>query len=400
MFGFGAEKKSVGRALIFDVGSGSIGVALAGIHSSSPSILWSRREHLPVQENVRLSGLITSTTDIFTALAAAAGKEVLLNFPGTSPDIRVFFSSPWNLTQSLTVKCSEKEPMPSDYYFRQVEKIVDERAHAMQGEKNSAASAVLIERNIVQTKMNGYRTGNLYGKRARGVEATVVLSVIGADIHGRVSAVLDRLFPERSRVFRSFALASFSVVRDLFADAEHFLLVDVGAEVTDVGLVREDALLEAVSFPSGKYAALRLIATALRTSLDDASARVALFMRGRSERGESKRMAAALVDAAAQWQRGFERTLGLLAENSSLPTQVFLTADTDLAEWFRLTLEQSNGGQFTITADPLLATVINREHIKSFLSYAPTAVEDPFLALEALFVHKEARVAMAVRGRP
>jgi hypothetical protein len=316
-----------------------------------------------------------------TAASAVKEKDVAIR------EIMLVFASPWYLSQTAVLSFEDTKPKDVSEHFGELKKFLIEKEKALTNSVQGS-SVVVMERQVVQTTLNGYKTANPYGKRATTMETAVLLSAVSASVLKALTSVLEESFHRMHISAHSFALAAFLPIRDLFAVEEQFLVVDVGAEVTDISLVRNDVLLETTSFPEGRYTVTRRVAAALRTTPPDARTRLDLYRGGKSEQGESTRIEKALVAAGEPWQRGLDTALGNLMREGTLPHSVFLTADADLGEWFRVLLMQSSGSTLTMTTDTFTVVLLTPEHFSAYLTLREGVVLDPFLALEALFARR------------
>ncbi len=136
--------------------------------------------------------------------------------------------------------------------------------------------------------LNGYQTSKPYGKQTKSIEISIFLSMISKEVETKTRKVLEKIFHSHTIAFHSFALTSFSAIRDIFHSEEDFLLVDVGGEVTDVSLVRRGILLETVSFPTGKNFLLRSVVLDLNTIPEEAHTLIRMFLDNKESKESGK----------------------------------------------------------------------------------------------------------------
>ena len=329
MFGIGSSKKPASK-LIFTVGSGSVSAALVlpGVDENPPVVVWNVRQDFVVQPKVEFSRFSKEMITVLTAVAEAAVKEGMPKLQGGKlGSISLIFASPWHASQTNLLKFEHKESLPVNTHLEEMHTFLADKEREI-GSKVSGGTPMLMEKQVIQTLLNGYPTARPQGKRARTMESAVLISMLPSEIYRDVVAILEKVFHQKPAMVHSFMLVSFAVIRDFFAGERHFLLVDVGSEVTDVAVVRGDVLLESASFPEGKHFLLRTVAELLKVDHEEAKSRVVLYRSGKSETAESKKIEAALAEVKARWQSSFEKVLGELQKHTALPNSIFLTAYT------------------------------------------------------------------------
>ena len=390
MFGIGASPKK-DSCLIFDIGSGSIGAGLVDMTGSAPNVVWCNRQSFPPQvpEHLEFNRFMQGMLSTLQTLCESVQKEGLSKVPGRSlGKIYLIFASPWYISQTTVLKFQHEKSVSVEPYFSEIKKMLEQKEAALAGATPGGSKALVIEKQIIEARLNGYPTAHPHGKAAHSFEAAVLTSMLGMELYQQTAAIVHKTFGRNPSSLHSFALVSFATIRDIFAPEENFLLVDIGSEVTDIGVVRDDVLVDTISFPSGKNFILRAVAAALGITPQEAQSRIELYRSGKSEAGESKKVVAALLAVEKEWQGAFEKAAGELTKTTTLPTALFLTADQDLGEWFRVALLEGNAKNLSETGQALSVVLLTPEHFAKYITFAPTVLPDPFIALEALFAQR------------
>ena len=379
-------------ALIFDIGSGSVGAALVQVAKTKPSVLWNTRKPFPFQSELEYPRYRRGMLGTFSAVVRTVQTEGLPKLGALKPqDIELVFASPWHVSQTISVTFAEKEPHTVNEHLGEVSRLLKEKEQRLSKEIPGGGAALLLEKKIVEMRLNGYPTARPMGKTARTIKTSVLLSLFGVDIQQEIARSIEEIFrPSQEVRFHSFAGMFFSAVRDLFAEEEHFLILDVGSEVTDIGVVWDDVLGEMISFPFGKNSVFRAVSDALKTDPAEVEARISLYRSGKSEPKESEKIRAALSVAERAWQERFTKAIGELSRIVAVPRSVFLTADPDLGEWFRVAVLECTVNAFAIGASNFNVVLLTPEHFNGLIDVAPGTAPDSFLDIEALFIHKNA----------
>ena len=154
-------------------------------------------------------------------------------------------SSSWYEVQIKNLKFKEEKLFNISSKF--ISAILDEES-----KKFTESRGKLIEKNVIQILLNGYNTNNPYGKEALTVDTTIFISSMSGEIQDRIKDILETVFTSSDVSFNTFALASFSVVRDIFKTEKNFLLLDISGEMTDIILVRNETITKIASFKLGR----------------------------------------------------------------------------------------------------------------------------------------------------
>ena len=176
-----------------------------------------------------------------------------LNFTGwRNHGIRnVFYalSSPWCVSQTKIIKI--KKDKPFEISIDSIEGVISgEEKKFLSGD--STESSKIIEKKIIEAKLNGYKMTEIYGKKAKDIELAFFVTLAPEYVLKEVKDAGRKYFNFRSSNFHSFALSSFSAIREIYSDKENFMFIDVHGELTDLSVIKDSVLVENFSFPEGK----------------------------------------------------------------------------------------------------------------------------------------------------
>src|SRR3989344_5473983 len=131
------------------------------------------------------------------------------------------------------------------------------------GSASVGGALVIIEKKIVQIKLNGYEVRNPYGQKTSRIELSMIVGVSSGKVVESIERKLSNFFHVKSVHFGAFPIAAFSAIRDIFPNEKNFLFIDITGEATDVSLVSNDILAGTVAFSRGKNFFIREISTQL-----------------------------------------------------------------------------------------------------------------------------------------
>lgn len=386
--------------IIFDVGSASVGGALvaASDEGKKARIVYDTRIPITFQEDIKYDRLLAEMLSTLKSVATNIEQDGIKKISNEidAKDIKnVFcvFASPWYVSDINVIKFQKDKPFRISLEF--ISEIIKNADKEFKKQfDNKKVSPKLIEKNILQILLNGYNTSNPHGKKASRIDMTLFRSMISGEVEKETRGLLEKTFSASDISFHTFSLASFSAVRDIFSTEKNFLLMDIGGEVTDIAIIRDDTLVKTTSFGIGRNALIRESAKLLKTIPEESHSLLRLLFEGKSIGKESVKMEKALLATKEQWLSSFRKVLADFSDGLSLPKTIFLTVDTDVSKWFIDIIKNDEFSAHTLVAKPFTVVELSPRILGKHCE-APQKRNsgcDPFLALEALFFHKIADV--------
>ncbi|MSU44784.1 hypothetical protein EXS45_01215, partial [Candidatus Nomurabacteria bacterium] len=324
---FSGKKDSGKLVLVFYIGSSSVGGALFWTQKSGiPKIVFSIRESIALEENIEADRFLSVT---IKSLEIVANRVHKAGF-GTPEEIFCVLSSLWCVSQTRIIKLEKNAPflftskLADDLI--QKEKALFEEEHIAQY-LHFGTKARLIELKNIKTMINGYETPSPLNQKGKDVEMTIFISISGEQILGKIEETIKRLFHSKEIKFSSFAFSSFTVVRDMYAHSEDFLLINIGGEVTDISMIKKNILCESISFPSGLNFMIRGVTSVSHCSLDEAKSYISLLKDGHATESVVKELGAIVDKLKMEWLVQFQKSLSNLSNDISIPATIYLTVD-------------------------------------------------------------------------
>ncbi len=383
---FSAKEKNE-LALVFDLGSSSVGGALFEINKDKPpKIVYALREPLVLLPKPDIDQFLSLT---FKTLSTVAGK---IARAGVGAPERIFcvLGSPWYASQTRVVRLEKNSPfsftakLADELIQKEIIQFKQEHALEYQEEKDQSA---LIELKNMKITLNGYPTSEPLDKKVKELEMTLFVSVSAKHFLEKVKEIVGNHFHRNEVKFSSFAMASFTVARDL-GPRDDFLLVDIGAEMTAISIVKKGILSESGSYPLGRNFIIRSVAGELQHSLDEAKTLVSLYKDEHTEDRLHLRLAKVIEKGRAEWLKKFQESLAGLSGDISMPSTVFVTADPDLADFFSETIKNERLSQYTLTDSKFETVFLNPEALHGAAAFAPNVLRDPHLVIESVYLNR------------
>jgi len=395
---FSKDKTELG--VVFDIGSSSVGVGLVKFkRDKAPQIIYTARKSIPYQESVTPERFLVDMIKTLDSVHELVHKEGLAHLKFTeygNHKIRhafYAFSSPWAASQTKIASVEHKDSIivthdMIDDIIMKAEKTFE--AEVVDPEKSSdfKSKLTIIEKRVIQIRLNGYEIRNPYNKEAKNVSVSFFISLVPKVVTDSVSeASLGALHP-RDTHFVSSQLASYSVLKDTVSGQDDFVLLDVGGEVSDVSVVKDDLILETASFPLGKNFLIRRVSRALAVTNDGALSLIRLYYSGHADKEVSESMRPVLENASREWIGALHTVLTQITGNLSLPQELFIVLNGDLTPFFMKAIREEKVSQFDVVEVPFRVTLVNHDLLKQYVSFSPSAKNDSNIALLTIFTSR------------
>lgn len=391
MFPFRRRPKAGQRfAVIFDIGSGSIGGAFVNIDPGRmPEIIFSTRRDIPFQEKLNfqrfLDSMIKEMGELFiTMQKAGSGVKVEQAF--------CVLASPWYASQTRLVHYNE--PAPFSITERGLSKLLQKEIDIFRASPLFERSKVgdelpeIMEAKNIQVKLNGYEVRTPVGKRAADLDVAFYISMTPAKIFRSINESITKFWSLPSVHFSSFAFTAFDLIRDIFAEEQSFLFMDISGEVTDISLSKDNILLESISFPSGKNRLIRAIVEGMKTTPAAAVSELDLYLEHKSTREHAKKIEEILAGASVEWKGFFEDALAQFAAEFPIPLTLFYTADDNVIKWYEKPIREADFTKFSSEEGAFAIRSLGNSFLSKFVQVLEPNFQDTFLTIEAVFANK------------
>jgi hypothetical protein len=383
------------------MGSSSVAGAIVQFQNGSvPKILFTVSEQISLTEQPTSKKFLSLMMDALDATAQKIHKSGLARLSLRAQknifnikNIHCVFSSPWYISQTKNISVTHDKPFTITPAF--LESLVEKEG--ITTEKGSVKTipiqtptkgSVVMEKRVMQVSINGYKIQNPEKYTTNKADVSLFISKTSHDIPAKVESAIRKHFHFHNIQYHSFALVVFNALRDMQNTGRNFLAVDVGGEVTDIAVIKDDIILESVSFPIGKNTLFRTVSEELGMTPDLALSMIKMFGEGRLEKGQSLKVESLLSAFEKTWLKNFHTSLSEISQTMVIPKKVFLTASKNISGLFFNFIKKEKYSDFIPVQDNFVVIQLNEEQLHSVCSYDPKAAQDPFLALEAIFIDK------------
>jgi hypothetical protein len=387
-FLFGSKKKEKIVA-IFDIGSGSVGGAIARIPTDGkgvPFIIKSVRNNIKFREKFNFDLFVG---DMISALSQSA--NLLYDKKAGAPDeIVCVLASPWYLSETRVVKMSKDKPFIFTKRLAS-ELIQKEIAGLTESYKikygNLDSTPQMIEQHTMSVSLNGYAVSDPLSKKCNFVEMNMIISLSPRLCLDKIHEALSKTFHHIDVSFSSFTVATYLAVRDKYIIPDSYLLLDISGEITDVGIVTKGVLKSVLSFPFGKKTFFSYMCTKLEIELRDAEELFRLYSSNNLSSEYRKKVEPLFKSIENSWGEAFKQCIITLPRTLILPNTIFLTADNDIKNWFADALRNEEHIQSATSDHKSDVVTLDGPEFLNMCDIKGAC--DPFLMIEAIAIMRK-----------
>lgn len=330
-------------SLVFNIGSGSLSGGLVSFtEAPGENVVYYTKENISYQPKI-------SAPRHLELMRQALGKLVAKIQKGISEKIttsithgvdRVFFifSSPWSVSQTKIIRVKENRSFKVSQAY--LDRLIGEQEKQFQ--IGIASAGRVIEKKIIQVKINGYVINDFKDKLARELEVAVFFTVVPEEILSVIEETVSKAFVHKNIWCHSFSLATLSVIGNLFPHKEDFMHAIVSEEITDISFVKDGVMLSSASLPLGRNDFMRELATTLNVTPAIADSQIKMQGLQKNDELAAMKLAVAMDKAGLVWLNKFSATIESFKEKIYVPETLFLIADQDLAPFLKNKLERQD----------------------------------------------------------
>jgi hypothetical protein len=351
----------------------------------APKIIFSVIEPITIEEKLNNDRFLLKTIQSLQLVVQKIHKSAL----GAPERIFCVLGSPWYASQMRVIALKKDAP------FTFTEKIADEliqkeikimaEEHALAYGQNTIRP---IELKNIKTVLNGYETEEPLFKKTQEVEMSIFISLSGETTLRKIENAIRKSFQFEQVKFSSFAMASFTVVRDLRPARENFLLVDVGGEVTEIFMVKKNILQDSISYPVGRNYFTRSVAKELGSTLSEARSLISLYKDGHAEAAVAEKIGSVLERIRAAWLAKFQESLANISADISIPSQIYITADPGFIDMFAETIKAEQFSQYTLAESKFEIISVDTKLLHSLATFEEESAQDPFLIMDSVYINR------------
>ncbi len=376
--------------ITFDIGSSSIGCSVSSVKKDGKiHIHYSSRVALIFQSHLRYDRFIKEMLRGLTEISEKVSKFITsshINFHvGT---VSCGLSSVWHVSKTHFLSFQRKESFVVTPRF--IEKMLERTEDHAKMEKGKLwqnkhiKEPSLIDKKLLSVDLNGYRTANPYGKKARRINLSLHLAFMSTSVKNNICEILDNYFRNIEVVFYTRALSTYTVVRDSYSKSDRFLLINISGEVSNLTLVIKDVIQESIPFPMGILTLARLISERRNSTPLEALSLIRMSTEKNSHLNKTSDEYKLIQEVGKKWSDELDLALGKFISTSPLPKHIYVTAPSNTSHWFKFLLEPYLNGSSENEQDYHIVTVLTAEMMREFFSFDQKTAPDSALLLQLI----------------
>lgn len=381
--------------LLVNIGNGSISIASALFSDNKIHFLYTSRHSFVVLEKpdakVLSDSALRTLEEALDCFSTKGFDHKYWDYKEKRVSkILIVLSSPWFIPKIKHIQISKDTPfLISENFMNDILKKEEAifKEELVKDLENQNISYEVVERSIVNVKINGYILKKNIGKTTKNFDAFLRMSVVSTEYIKKIKDLVQRFthIDEGDLIFHTFPLASFVVARDIFSNNSSFILLDTTAEVTDLSLVQNESIVAMASFPSGRNYIIRQIAKAFNTSFDLAESTLRLYIEKKLDDQGVKKIENVLVSIEREWAIYFENSLLELSPQLVLPYKFYMTSDSDVVEIYKRFLSLSKTDTTSSIRKKMELIYLSQETLSNFYENDSRFQINEFIAILAIF---------------
>jgi len=389
-FIFKLKKKKDRVIAIFDIGSDSIGGAIAIIPENPdemPTILKSIRNTIKYKHDTNFK---STMREALSALKLTA-RDLSTKNTGRLDEIVCSLTSPWSSSETKKISLSN----PKSFVFSQ--KIADDLIAKESSsilkeyegrENNDGYKEHIIEKIVTDVFLDDKITHKPVGKKCKFLDLNMTISVAPQIFLNETTEILNKEFHSTPISFYSFAIMSYLMIRESYVGLESHLLLDISGEVTDLSVINNGVFKSKVSFPFGKKTIMRHLSLKLRIEIRDAEELFRLYYQKNLSTELRNKLIPTFNAIEKFWSEELRLCLSNIPKKYTLPEVIFLTIDSDMRNWFFEIFKKEEFSQNITLNNKFKVVMLDESELISMCSFKE-GVHDPFLMIEASALTKK-----------
>jgi len=386
-------KKQPSLSFVFDIRDASISLAAVRfIKDKKPEIVLCQNflfKTIDSKDNKKYLELMIKTLDqailsVRQSLVKIGNKEKIEKY-------YFFIGSPWSISQAKTIKIIKDRPFEiTNKVLGQIlvgeESEIEKNIEDTTSEKNLK----ILEEKIIQSKLNGYKVEDIYGKKTLNLAVELFVTFIPSEIKDKICLNLnEKIGKNAKKQHHSCILSSYSYLRDLYSDKNDFIYADIGKLITDIYVVRDDIIFAIASIPYGEENIIQVSLNRTKLPKDVFLSNISIAEDKNFDLPADNNGAESLRLGLNFWKNKFMDTLSKVCTEMNIPNNLFVIPNSKITDVLVKDLsEDAKNGRLEILGTQIDVLVITENIINSFIENSKTFANEPYVKMNTIFVNK------------
>lgn len=297
-------------------------------------------------------------------------------------DIAIVFSSPWYEPQMKHIQFKKDEPV---IFTKELYESLLEKEPALKNKKSDTPN---LEQNITHILLNNYELSDPFGKPTTSIDIAFYISNLDAGIEKITREKVSAHFPKPKLKIYSSGFVTFQSLRNTFVNLSSFTFFDISADVTEIGIVKNNTFDTLVTIPLGKKHLMESIAKECKLSGVSLSSSLSMLARGELDHQCSISMFEIAQKEGVKWASELGKVVTKLGEGESLPHKLFLFSDQDIGSFAQMLLKSEPIQKNIFNTNSTDVIILDNKNINSQIktNHNLNITIDSLLLSKALFI--------------
>ncbi len=384
---FRFKKTEKDLCLLVDIGNSAVRAGLVLFEKNKkPQIIFTK--NLPINPDKK------PKTDDIEDVTLQYLDQVMLEILKDNPEKayshpeRIFctLSSPWFFSKNKEIVIENK----NDFYITEsfIKDVLEKESASYKKELGGDEHIEVIEKIIVNTKINGYEITNPVGMKTKIAHFNLYLSVAPLSfIKNLEKKFYSHTHIDKSRIiYHSFPLVCKEVVNRLFGNGGDYGHIDMSGEVTDLTIVSNGLLEHTISLPFGKNTIIRQIGKELDLPYQVALSILHAYQMDILDEKTSETIKEILSRIEKECHIYLEEGLSSVNPKIFLPKNIFLTTEDDVSGLCKDFIENTTFNPEVSGQNKIHPTAIQNDVFKNAIEYNKSAIKNTYINIESLFL--------------
>jgi hypothetical protein len=390
---FSLFKKAPSLSFVFDIRDTSVSIAVARFEiEKKPEIILCQNFELKQQDSNNHKKYLSSMIRTIDKAIISARRGLIKI--GNKEDIGKYYffvGSPWSVSQTKTIKIIKDKPF--EINNRVLEKIIVGEEFALEKfieEQTLEPNWKVLEEKIIQSKLNGYKIDDIFGKKTSNFAIELFVSFIPYEIKDKMSSYMDkRIGKNIKRQNNSCILSSYSFFRDLYSNKNDFIYVDIGKLITDVYVVRDDVIFGIVSYPFGEEKIIQISQSKTNLSRDIFMSHLSVGQDKKFDLTSHNNGEDLLKSGFNLWKSKLKDSLSKICTEMNIPNNMFILTNSLISSILAKELSAvDNNKRFEILNSPIEVSAIGEGVLNNFILNGKAFANEPYIKMDLVFLDK------------
>lgn len=360
------SKKSSEYILTIALKSSSVDVQLVSVsEKGTREVLFCQRKIILLRDSQDAQAYTKQCLSELSTLLKVSAKDIYQLSKGKLAETNLVLYAPWFTSHIVAIEHKQSAIMSEKFLHSQLNTI------------KTPAKLVNLEKKIIKLLTNGYEVNATSHSKIDNIVLDVYSSYISESIYKILSDTVRQSIPiSKGITYSTSPMMTFEQIRSLLVREDNISYLYIGGEITEVGIIEDDALSFYGTFPIGKHDFLREIqATAMTYDYD--------LLYQNQVQLKSKAKEAKFSELKAQW--AYTALATLTSFKKETPNKLIVISDSKTRDFFvGILAERFKSGQ-SETFGQYRIINFDMSHLKDIIVYkTPTGANELDLQLEAL----------------